>query len=263
MASATVVVVAVVILSLLLLGVIPGWPRSSGMGSSVALSYQSAKAKADSAASGVSGGPWRPVYVIGEVTGNASIGFPSIFGACGYGSPGFHWLTSPGIPMLPTGGTLTSGKAAWWFLIYTNGTALLMLDVDNGMATALGAIALTWATCMSNPLTLGTSGILDSTTALADVIASNASFFGGRSQLNGTMELYWGIRGTMPSVWPIWVATFTTCPFLTFHLAATYQNGTEYVEGLNATSGTPVPGGIHSGFGIAVPTVCSGPTNGA
>jgi len=258
LAVGAILVIVVVVLSLLLLGVLPGWHQSSSSSSNLptAFAYSEAKAQADSAAAGVFGGPWNAVYAVGYVTGNASGGYPGAYPCVVETVPGFQSLTSDR-PAPLTGGTWTEGKAPWWFFVYSNATtAVLAVVVSQGLGVALGTKSQTSDACFGNPESLPTTGILNSTTAFSDIAASNSSFFGSHPALNGTMELFWGIAGTMPRSWPIWVASLTTCPILSWSYAPTYQNGSVYHVALNATSGAVVAGSFYGG-----PWVCSGPTN--
>lgn len=253
-AVAAVVVVAILLLSLLFLGLVPGWRHTSSSGSPGPLDYTGARALADSAAGGVPGGPWSSVYAEGSVTGNASAGVPGAYNCVVNSMPGFQSLT-PSRPAPVAGGSWTSGKAPWWFFVYSNGTGILGVVVSNGSGVALGTKSNQYDTCFVNPPTIPATGILNSTTAFSDLAASNSSFFGHSPNLNGTMELYWGLVDNNTRLWPVWTATLTTCTSFNWYHTATYLNGTTFHELLNATSGAIISGTEYGG-----PTVCHGPT---
>ncbi len=248
LAVAAIVVVAVVVLSLLLIGIIPGFQHSNKSSSTLSgLTFAQARELGNSGAVAVGGGPWSFQSAVGIVTQSANTPPPAIFYACFI--TGSRSLVSA-IPTIPTGGSLASGRASWWGLFYNNSTEVLAVVVTPGTATPV-EIGTDPLQCLGNvsARNMTADASITSNASVSNIEAANNTYFAGGSQLDGEIQLGWGITGAMTRAWAIWTVWFTTCPTAYFNEASATTNGTAYTAGVNATSGAVVPG---TGFGVPV-----------
>jgi hypothetical protein len=250
-AVAAIVVVAVVVLSLLLTGVIPGLGTSSSSKgyTGAGLPYSAARPLADAVAEGAPGGPWTwagaAAVDVNAVVSNeiALIELGPLAGS------GIHYLTSarPEVPVF--NGSLASGLSPWWFFEYTNGTTnardetnLLAVVVVNGTATALATFASPARTGVP-PYSPSGAPAMDSPAAMAVAVTSNSSYINAHPRLNVTFGPTYRNATGFEVGW-FWDAYFSTCaPFgQMFGAGATQFNGTFYGAEVNDTSGALVSG---------------------
>lgn len=247
MAIAAIVVVAVVVLSLLVTGVLPGLGSSSKKIYGAQLPYSEARPLADAAAAGAPGGPWNWSFAEAVDVHRALPVSTALLAITGPGMAGMHYLTSARPNASAFNGSLDSGLSPLWLFVYTNGTALLfgpavlIVDVVNGTATA-------FATGSSpeipvEPKVVG-QPTMDSPAVMALAATENSSYINAHPVLNASLDLgYWN---NSRAVGWVWVAAFTTCPTFEPSYGSEVTNGTVLVAYVNDTSDALLPGGFVS-----------------
>jgi hypothetical protein len=226
-------VVAILILSLLLTGIIPGLKQAGTAVPSAYLSYDSARPLADAAAAGAPHGPWT-FFDDRAYDMHYSLPLDRVLGDYLVAPYNISYLTPlrPGLPAF--NGSYVSGVSPFWFFVYTNGTVngppynalhLLAVIVENGTASA---VATMWGAYWTHAIPTVGSPVLDSPAAMAVAIASNASFIDSHPDLNVTFGVAYFSSPLMVGWY--WGVGFSTCSPLV-------HSGTEYGGWINATTG--------------------------
>jgi hypothetical protein len=212
-----VVAIVVVILAFALTGVIPLVAHSSG---SSPQSFSTSRGPAQTAASGVAGGPWSLLLVVGVATHSTYSGsagnITGLAGSlsqsqCTYTGPGG---TSPTLPTSPAVGNVSQGSAGLWAYLFTNTTgATLIVSVTGSSATVVGT--LTGSACdlaSAGFLAIPSTGIIDSTTASADAAAAGGyGFLAANPTANATFLLVGGYATASSNLGALWIVQYLSC----------------------------------------------------
>ncbi len=239
LAIAAIVVVAVVVLSLLVTGVLPRLGSSSKKSYGTNLPYSEARPLADAAAAGAPGGPW--AWLNAEATYvHTAVNLSPVLHGFFAGLPGVQYLTSA-LPYVPAfNGSLGSGLSPLWLFVYTNGTTalfgsvVLVVVVVNGTATALASGAspeIAVVPVVGNP-------IMDSPAVMALAVTENSSFFNAHPEVNASLNLYY--RNDSEGVGWFWAAEFNTCPAFEQSDGSSFTYGSALIAVVNDTSGAIV-----------------------
>ncbi len=198
----------VVVVVLLVAGVLslPSGPVGSSP------TFDAAQGPANSAAHGVSGGPWHAVIALGlATTMGVSVPVGDLGGeyaalGCNVSYPSGS-LSSIFVP--PTGANATVGGAAAWIFDYANASGFLFVAVLNGRATPL--FSAYGGQCsfltLARPLS-DYSPLVDSSVAVS---AANAA--GGTQFLHNYsgVDRIWILSGDPLTDQATWGVTYTTC----------------------------------------------------
>ncbi len=206
--ASTVVAVIVIVVVLIAVGVIP---LPAGAVTKVP-TYATAQGPANSAASGVRGGPWGDVLAGGlALTAGTSVAVEELEAA--YASIGCNVSYPAGSPssiyIPPTDANATAGGAAAWIFEYTNATGLLLVAVLNGSATPLFAAHGGYCSLVALEPPLAHYGsLVDSSVAVRAVDAvGGAQFLENYTQT----QRIWYLSGDPVTDQATWAVTYTTC----------------------------------------------------
>ena len=248
-----VAVVAILVLSLMLTGVIPGLKSTSKGSATPLLTYSAARPLADSAAKSAPHGPWTFYSAAGyDLSSNASLWWLNL-SLTGGGGPwsGVQYLTAarPGVPAFH--GEFSSGVAPWWIFRYVNGssvgnwnaTVYLTVIVANGTATAIAiswdgfeSMGTEWETMVGAPT-------LDSPDVMTTALAVNTSFIAANPNLNASIGVRWGplLSANPGSFGWLWEVDFSACsPFAQGSaIGSNSYNTTVLGVFINDTTGAP------------------------
>ncbi len=207
-AVGTVAAVIVIVIVLFVAGVIP----LSGGAVSRTPTYAAAQGPANSAASGVRGGPWNELLAGGlALSAGMSVAVDEL--ATAYASLGCNVSYPAGSPasiyLPPTGANASAGAAAAWVFGYVNATGLLAVAVLNGTATPLfevygGACSLV---ALEPPLAHYGSLVDSSVAVNAADAAGGAQFLENHS---GAQRI-WYLSGDPLTGQATWAVTYSTC----------------------------------------------------
>ncbi len=262
--GATVVVVAAVVISVLALSgtfapapaTTPGSPYPT---------YRGALATATSAARGVSGGSWSPIFASGLrlLTNVSLLGSNLTAELASVANCSIDWFggTPPTLQLSDTPASVSGGSAAYWIFGFSNSSgAALIVAVNGTAASPLGTLTGTEcraALLFAAPLTSST--VVDSPVVQANVsLAGGAAWLAAHPDAFEAFEITPGIDAFVSSL-PVWHVEYTTCGFdastgLGYYFNATvaaatgavtaHDNGTLACTGSDlapAAGGAPAP----------------------
>lgn len=204
--------------------------------------FASADSLANSAANGVSGGPWHLVTAVGYAPAAASQTntSSSVGTGCSVVPPGSGAIPSQ-INISAFSGSFSSGAATWWAMFYVSTSApqVLLVEVANGAATPL--LVITGGACVGSFLGLSAvpSTVLDSSSAMSLVWGQGGSAFVA-AHSNVSLNLEMGVLGggviDGTSVGASWAIDLSPC--LPLGLGGPVGNQPEFEAIVNSTAGT-------------------------
>lgn len=213
MVAFALVVVAIVVLTLLLVGVLPGLYPVAPAGP--ASGFATARGQAQVAADGYDGGNWSLISATG-ILPTSPISYPlngTPFGGLANGSGCSYSALAAGTESLVGAGNVSQGNAAGWFFVFRNASnGLLLVSETSESVTLVGVVSGTCTSLLGYLNPIPATVVDASVAARAADVGGGYAFLGAHPAANATLTVLGGATIFGASSPAYWSVGYSDCP---------------------------------------------------